>query len=576
MGTPIGQRHGLFLSLRAWMKRHKQVFIVTAGLVCVAVIGGQLLYPQDKALPFARLNGELVRGQERNQLTAKIQALFAESEVTLKAGDKETAVLLRTMGADVDSESMADELVSYQLWERLIPFSFAFKQPDVRQLDVYFDQVKLRAAADSAKGLLSIKPTDARLAIKDGKLAVTPAKSGVEVTSAALVQVLGGATFGLDSTTLDLPTAKVPPTYGDDDIAPVRKRAQAALSRDISLTAPDGSLFQPDDATVASWLVVITAKSGKVTLSIDEKRVAKYVASLNDKLGTDPGVTKLTLVDGEVTDRDHGSQGEEIAASELIDQLKKAVMNDDASRNLAIKMQPVASAVVSNRRYTSSQKGLQAYIDYVTSTQDVHISLVQLDGKRWKASGRANESIPSASTYKLFVSLVMFDRINSGKLHWNDKMLDTTVAGCFERMIVPSTNPCAEKFIAEFGRDYINKFAYARGFSHGTDFNGYDATHTTAADLTKYLVGLYNGTLVSGDNRAKLLEKMGRQLYRYGIPTGSAGWVQDKVGFLWDYVHDTAIVHHPRGTYVVTIMTRGQSYGRIAQIDRELERIMYP
>ena len=61
------------------------------------------------------------------------------------------------------------------------------------------------------------------------------------------------------------------------------------------------------------------------------------------------------------------------------------------------------------------------------------------------------------------------------------------------------------------------------------------------------------------------------------MPTGSgASEIYDKVGFLWDYTHDTAVVRHPRGTYVVTIMTRGQSYARIAQITREIERLMYP
>ncbi|HMH70341.1 MAG TPA: serine hydrolase, partial [Candidatus Saccharimonadales bacterium] len=88
--------------------------------------------------------------------------------------------------------------------------------------------------------------------------------------------------------------------------------------------------------------------------------------------------------------------------------------------------------------------------------------------------------------------------------------------------------------------------------------------------------GLNDGTLVSGDHRNRLLSSLGRHPYRYGIPTGSAGIVHDKVGFLWDYVHDTAIVQHPRGTYLMTIMTKGQSYGAIASVTRQIERIMYP
>lgn len=48
-----------------------------------------------------------------------------------------------------------------------------------------------------------------------------------------------------------------------------------------------------------------------------------------------------------------------------------------------------------------------------------------------------------------------------------------------------------------------------------------------------------------------------------------------KIGFLWNYVHDTAIVRHPRGTYVMTIMTQGKSYAAIAAMTRDIERIMY-
>ena len=93
------------------------------------------------------------------------------------------------------------------------------------------------------------------------------------------------------------------------------------------------------------------------------------------------------------------------------------------------------------------------------------------------------------------------------------------------------------------------------------------------------MIGLNNGTLVSGANRDRLLNNLSRHPYKYGIATGSvvaSDKVYDKVGFLWDYIHDTAIVTHPRGTYILTIMTKGQSYAAIANVTREIERIMYP
>ena len=175
--------------------------------------------------------------------------------------------------------------------------------------------------------------------------------------------------------------------------------------------------------------------------------------------------------------------------------------------------------------------------------------------------------------------MVLFDRINKGQIHWTDPMLDTNVAECFDRMTVASTNPCAESWIAQFGRQYINDFIHTRGFSSGTSFTTGSANQTTAADLNKYMIGLDNGTLVSGANRQKLEYNLSRHPYKYGIGTGSsvpANQIYDKVGFLWDYIHDTGIVPHPRGKYILTIMTKGQSYAAIANVTREIERIMYP
>ena len=103
------------------------------------------------------------------------------------------------------------------------------------------------------------------------------------------------------------------------------------------------------------------------------------------------------------------------------------------------------------------------------------------------------------------------------------------------------------------------------------------ATHVSAGDLTKFMVGLETGSLIGGAQRERLLYSLSHHPYRYGIPTGSqAREVYDKVGFLWNYVHDTAIVRHPRGTYVMTIMTQGKSYAAIAAMTRDIERIMYP
>ena len=138
------------------------------------------------------------------------------------------------------------------------------------------------------------------------------------------------------------------------------------------------------------------------------------------------------------------------------------------------------------------------------------------------------------------------------------------------------TNPCAEAWLNSWGRDNVNNFVYEHGFSRGTTFTDPVATHTTAADLAKFMIGLEDGSLVGGAYRDRLLHSLSVHPYRSGVPAGSAGQVWDKVGFLWDYVHDAAIVRHPKGRYVIVVMTKGRSYATIAGITREVEKIMYP
>lgn len=171
----------------------------------------------------------------------------------------------------------------------------------------------------------------------------------------------------------------------------------------------------------------------------------------------------------------------------------------------------------------------------------------------------------------------MFNKINDGQLEWTDTTQGTTVETCLKNTIVVSANNCAEQWIKNWGGGSgVNSALRTQGFSNATSFATPDAIHTSVADLQRLLIGLNNRSLFTGADGEKLLSYMKQQVYRSGIPAGSAGTVADKVGFLWDYLNDAAIVYHPRGTYVLVVMTKGQSWAKIAEITRQLEAIMYP
>lgn len=558
-------------------RKHHRVLLWVVFLFLAIIIAFQLAYPYGRGLPFASVGDTSVRLKSHDELAEIITKQFDATKLKITVGkDKSVEFPLKSAGAEPNTEEMIVKVSEYPVWQRLIPGSLLWQNRGLDELSVFYTNKPFQEYISTKSKELSFPPQNARLAIEKGALVASEAVAGSQVNSDELLQAISGAKITPGKvTTVDAPARRTKADRTSSDLSKVRTEAEAALSHTVSLSSA-GQEFKPDKNEIASWIVLATDAKGDVTLGVDKEKIKAYLNELNKKVGIPAGQTDMTIVDGREVGRVTGSLGKAIDTATIADQIAAALMKAPPKVTLGLPMVDVQPGIIYNSKYTATQTGLQAYLNDTARTKNMHIKIEQLDGEHWTAAARENESIPSGSTYKLFVALVLFDKMERGEIHWNDPMLDTTVAGCFERMTVASTNPCAEKWIADFGRQYINDFIHARGFSNGTSFTTGSANQTTATDLNKYMKGLNDGTLVAGSYRDRLLDSLGRHPYRYGIPTGSQGVVHDKVGFLWDYVHDTAIVQHPRGTYIMTIMTKGQSYAAIASVTREIERIMYP
>lgn len=558
-------------------RKYHRVLVWTIILVVFVIICAQLFYPPDRGLPLASVPGQSLTLATHEVMAKAVTERFDTSKLKLTLGtDKTIEYPLKLAGAEPNTEEMIRSLSDYPLWQRFIPGSILWQPAQVTEVDVYYAGNTFKQFIDARARDFSFPARNARLTIEKGKLEASEALAGSVVKAEDLLETISRASVNLGKvTSIEVPSKRVAPVRTSKDLVKVRKEAEAALAHTITINA-GGEIFVPKDEERASWIVLSTGEKGEVTLTVDKEKIKVYLNELNNKVGTPAGLTNINIVDGREVGRTIGANGQAIDTEAMSTQLAAALLVPPPQVKLEAKFIQTQPGIIFNNKYTATQAGLQAYVDDMARSRNMHFSIHQLDGEQWSVAARADESIPSASTYKLFVALVLFDRIDKGEIHWDDPMLDTTVAGCFDRMTVASTNPCAEKWIAMFGRDYINNFIYERGFSHGTSFTTGSANQTTAADLTKYMTGLNDGTLVKGANRDRLLNNLGRHPYRYGIPTGSSGIVHDKVGFLWDYVHDAAIVQHPHGTYIMTVMTKGQSYAAIASVTREIERIMYP
>lgn len=558
-------------------KKHHRVMIWVIFLSISIVLAIQILYPIDRALPLSRIGNEPVGFVQENYLAAKITEQFDKTKLLLTIDDDhKKEVFLKQLGADPNTQAMINKLTEYPLWQRFIPGSILWVSDDVKNVDVHFTS---RILLDQLKIFVdefSLEPQDANLAIENSKIIVKEAASGNKLDSNKIYNTITSSLLNLGSrTTISVPYKEIKAARLTTDISPIYNQATQIIGHDIKITAGDRT-FVPSRDEVTTWVTIREDETGALVLGVDNEKVSAYVDNINKEITIEPGTSNVTIVDGHETGRTSAASGRAIDTSALVVQLADVILSKNQAIVLAAPFVNIPPKIIYNNKYSASEDGLRVYINDLANSKNVRISLIQLDGNKWTASARVAESIPAASTFKLFVALVLFDKMNKGEIHWDDAMLDTTVSGCFDRMTIASTNPCAVEWINQFGRQYINDFIHVRGFSDGTNFLDSEAVHTTAADLTKFMVGLQDGSLVSGANRDRLLNSLSIHPYKYGIQTGSQGKAYDKVGFLWDYIHNTAIVIHPRGTYVVTIMTKGYSYATIANITRELERIMYP
>lgn len=572
--------------LRAGARRHylrimpdrfrSRAAIWTVFWIISAIILLQLMYPPTRAVPSAILSGQPVGWREEAQLAARISQLFADSSVDLQLADGSLKVPLSQLGAEPETAAMIGRLTDYPFWQRYLPLSAFWQPAQLQTATVTYTGTIAERQCRLLAERLSHPAIDARLELTAGQLIAADDQLGRKVDADKLCHAIQSADIRLGSTTsVDVEVESVVARRTAADFATVRGQAERALGRDIVLQQGDRQ-YRPDRATVASWLQLSQAAGGRTGLAVDRQRVRSYLEDLNKSIGRPAGTTHVKLVNGSEVSRQLGSKGLQIDYRPVIDAIEQHLLSAVMSRAIELTLSEVAPAVVYNNRYTATEAGLQAYVDDAARDYNAHIMLRQLTGEGWQAAARQHESIPSASTYKVYVAAWLFDQMAKGKIRWDTPILDTDTSTCFDRMTIASTNPCPRQWLDQAGRDNMNRYIWSLGASQGTTFTSPIAVHTTAADLTNHMTELAQGNLYADIYRQRLYKSLSSHPYRYGIPAGSsASLVYDKVGFLWDYIHDTAIVKHPRGTYVLTIMTKGQSYARIAQITREIERIMY-
>ncbi len=545
---------------------HKNTIALAFVIGVSSVIGLQLAYPVQLARPRTLVGGKNVGLHSKNSITKSV-ARYNDQTVAVNLQGAVKREKPAALGLQIDGEKTAQKAVDYPLLQRFIPFSVFAAQT----VDAFDTKVDTPQAGEFAKSVakFSKAPKDATVTIAADKVAVVDSEPGYTYEEEATKQAIANTQLDADMQVV-VPAETVAPKIKTDDAAVLAAQIQERLNTPLSVHAAGHSIELSKNELAK---ILQTKQDGNtLALSYNRDEIVTRLKELSPYVYIAQTSNKIVLVDGEVAGGSSGKKGKMLLLDASAEAVEKALATKATS--VDAKTEDVTPKTQYVRSYTRTSKGLQALIDYWVSSHSGQygVSLRMIDGSI-NASTNGTKQFTSASIYKLYVTYVAYTKANNGQL----SLSSTTSTGqsvetCIDRMIVVSDNACAVAVGNLIGWSANDGFLRTNGIVGTTLSAGNQLT--TANDATTLLVKLQSGTLVSDTYKNSWLDMMRRQIYRKGIPAGSAGSVANKVGFLYALNHDAAIVYHPKGTYVLTVLSNNSSFSAIADLSRQISNVL--
>jgi beta-lactamase class A len=539
-----------------------------------SVVVAQWLYPNDRTLPFAVIDGKQVGSEQRDVLLSELQDRYGK-QVEFKAGEKIlTKALLIDAGIIPQYEMVVKKALEYPWWERSIPFSLLTRQWSMGAIPMEFTYSVPRAEAFAKSQLIprcNAEAVGASIVVQKGELVLAAGKEGrlcdVEGVIAALQNTKP------QTQTVQLPYQVLYPQRKNNEVKRLFEHTKQRFAEGLAIEV-DGTIYKVDAKTVISWLSFHEdKKTHQLKLAINDGRARTYLEKLQKKYYKAPTARTVYLLDGAERRQQAGTEGRTIAIEATMTTLKKSLMQSGGV--VQATMQTVVPQTQYVNDYSVASQGLQALLQNLAREKgDYGITVIELDGRKRSANANGTRIYTTASTYKIFVAYAVLKEIEAGRIRWGQIIRDNmTTEDCWAEMLIYSMNPCSWVF-ADMAGGWGRLEQLARGYGMvNTQLTANDK-HSTSNDESLYFAKLEQGQLLQGASRQRLLDTLKVQHYRSGIPTGTGYVVADKIGFLDGYLHDVGIVYAPKGRYVLGVMTYGGSWGQIADVARRVNEYM--
>lgn len=571
----MSQNH--LAGIGGYLRQHwRRVGIVSVASALLILVIIQLLFPWNNLPLYETIDGKDVGGKDMATTIASLDSQYQKLPLQLYFGNSSKVYrqpAIKDVGITVSTEQQVKS-AAYPWWLRLVPTSLWWAHSVITPETPTYTYNKAKVATYIEKELgqsCNVTPVNASLEYKEKKLQVISAIDGGTCQLSDVQKVLQSATPRLTKHDIRIKMNERPAVIHDDAATLLAEKITQQTKDGVKIKTANQTVIAPQ-TDILSWLDFAAPDSG-ITVKVNSERSKSFFdKQLLPKVSIAAGTSKVTTLDFTETSRVDGSNGQTLDVNATIATLNAWIASPSVQPEAKIKT--VGPSVSYTRAYTPTDTGFSALISQFAQSHPgtFGVSFAELDGQRRHAGYQDTKVFRTASTYKLFVAYGALKRVEASQWHWTDQISGgRDLTKCLDDMIVKSDNPCGETMLSKIGYATLTKELQAVGLPDSSFTKDYPKT--TAKDLTTFVGALQAGQLLNPSSTATLLSAMKRNIYRQGIPAGATGTVADKVGFLDGLLHDAAIVYSPTGTYVLSIMTDGSSWGTIAELTRQIQAL---
>ncbi len=551
---------------------HKRTaLIVFACTVLVVIV--QLAYPNNRALPFSRLEANGFVGFDSEEEIAQKFQDFDTRTVTVHTHNKILTTSYADLGVTPRLEATFGSLSSYSKMQRMIPFSLLVvgnKTYSIRR-DLNESQIQLYARDVIAE--TNKQPKDAGISIEDSKLVVSPSEEGYEYQASYLKSQVLKSDLQDKGSIVFAPTILSPKITTEAAEYAVSKMQQR-IDTPINLRAEDKSMTI-ESKTIAGWVEIAPkVQDGGIELTFNKAKVSDSLRPFATQVDARSIPTVITLLNGMEAGRAIGTQDKVLQFDELVDKVSE-LSNYPLVETVEAKVTTTPPKDTTVRRYTRDSTGMQNLLNYWSQNHKGQYSVdFRTQNGRIEANINPYRSFPAIGIYRLFLAHTVYGRINARTLSGGSRTTaGYNVDSCLNEMMLNSNEACSAALGDIVGWSTNDDMLRAQGFENTTLLRG--APITTANDTSDWLLKLLEGSIATGSQSVNLADMMKRQVSRAGIPAGSRNIpVANKPGAYGGWVHDAGIVYHPKSTYVLSIFSAGGSYTDIADLTSEINKVI--